>query len=554
MKKVILLCICSVLSLYGRVIDGYDNSIGPGQHITLNETDTLILKEKMFIEAGASLTLEPGVLVKGEPGSALIVCKNAKLIAEGTKDKPIIFTATQDSLKEEYNIQWYPKGDIHDGYWGGIVFCGNAPVDVPGGNSNLTVIGDARADYGGSDESDTSGVLSYVSIRYAGTNYDNEFFHDAMDDKREFGGLTLCGVGNGTRIENVEVYCSMDDGFKFLGGTVNCKYLLAAYCADNGFDYDEGYKGTGQFYCGYLRRIISDNEGIGCVRHENGNSQNRPIPMFANMTLVTNDSHKDAIVFSKMGGARYVNSIFFDAGKVNIMEMGTTWSLTKSNDISIMNCVFGKGGYFDNTDWGDFAANDSTLEMLAINNNDIWYYDVPSDNFFKAFSNVYFGVLAKTGNTDLRPIDTLPLMNIYRIDDLDNSYLTPVCYKGAFDPSEDTVWIRKWTALDFHQFLSREDIAPRNGCPTGVTTKVGEYKSGISKINFNNGILSIEHGFGNDEKTLVYLFNIQGKIVGSHQLFGKKSVIPLQSCAPGLYICQIKSKQKIKTHYFHISK
>ena len=71
----------------------------------------------VVVTSGAELQIEAGTTIKGHDGtgdatSYLIVDKGAKIMAEGTVDKPIIFT----SLAE-----------VQDhGLWGGVTIIGNA--------------------------------------------------------------------------------------------------------------------------------------------------------------------------------------------------------------------------------------------------------------------------------------------------------------------------------------------------------------------------------------------------------------------------------------------
>ena len=56
------------------------------------------LDGRIAVEAGATLTIQEGTIIKGQAGSgpnasALLIARNAKLIAEGTADMPIIFTS-----------------------------------------------------------------------------------------------------------------------------------------------------------------------------------------------------------------------------------------------------------------------------------------------------------------------------------------------------------------------------------------------------------------------------------------------------------------------------
>ena len=89
------------------------------------------------------------------------------------------------------------------------------------------------------NNSDNSGILRYVSIRFGG-------FEFAPNE--EINGLTLGGVGSGTIIENVEVFSNSDDGVEFFGGTVNTKNIAVAFCHDESFDIDQGHSGFHQFW------------------------------------------------------------------------------------------------------------------------------------------------------------------------------------------------------------------------------------------------------------------------------------------------------------------
>ena len=64
------------------------------------------------------LTIEPGAVLFGQSGNDyLVVHRDAKIMAEGSKTKPIIMTSIQD-VKGEATAA---------GQWGGVVILGNAP-------------------------------------------------------------------------------------------------------------------------------------------------------------------------------------------------------------------------------------------------------------------------------------------------------------------------------------------------------------------------------------------------------------------------------------------
>jgi hypothetical protein len=112
----------------------------------------------------------------------------------------------------------------------------------------------------------------------------------------------------------VEVISNADDGFEFFGGTVNCKYLVSALCADDAFDYDEGYRGKGQFWTAIqdLEEGSHLVEANGGIVPENG----RPLsaPYLFNLTLVGTgiSNGRTAVCFSRNAGGWISNSILLN--------------------------------------------------------------------------------------------------------------------------------------------------------------------------------------------------------------------------------------------------
>jgi len=106
------------------------------------------------------------------------------------------------------------------------------------GVNEILPSGDTRAQYGGTDDNDSSGIMRYVSIRHTGINI-------GESDGNEIQGLTLGGVGAGTTLEYIESYASGDDGVEFFGGNVNLKYFVSAFNSDDAVDWDQGYRGKG---------------------------------------------------------------------------------------------------------------------------------------------------------------------------------------------------------------------------------------------------------------------------------------------------------------------
>jgi len=205
-----------------------DNGSGTGT-TTWESGETYFLQGFVYVNEGQTLTIEPGCVIKGKSGqgenaSALIVARGAKLMAEGTADSPIIFTAEADDLNGSVSV-------TDRGLWGGLIILGSAQLNSTPGESQIEGIptSEPRGRYGGSNDADNSGVIKYVSIRHGGTD---------IGEGNEINGLTLGAVGSGTVIDYVEVIANKDDGFEFFGGTPQLKHILVAYVGDDCFDYD----------------------------------------------------------------------------------------------------------------------------------------------------------------------------------------------------------------------------------------------------------------------------------------------------------------------------
>ena len=148
------------------VFDG--NVIGNGdQEFVFSGKETLtqgtyLLKGWVYIADGAELTIEPGTIIKGDKQTkaALIVEPGGKLYAQGTADKPIVFTSEE------------AKGNRRPGDWGGLIICGNARNN----QGQMQIEGGPRTKHGGSNDADNSGIISYVRVEFAG-----EYHRDSSD-------------------------------------------------------------------------------------------------------------------------------------------------------------------------------------------------------------------------------------------------------------------------------------------------------------------------------------------------------------------------------------
>lgn len=215
--------------------------------ITSNTTWTSdkiwILNSKVVVDAGITLTIEPGTIIKGKEGSGslatgLIVARGGKLNAVGTAQKPIIFTSIADNIKIGEKAGTNLK-IADNSLWGGVIILGKARGSFSGDVTEFQIEGIPASDsfglYGGTDDADNSGHLEYISIRHGGAE---------IGAGNEINGLTLGAVGSGTIIKNIEILATLDDGIEFFGGTVSPTNVLIWAQGDDGLDIDQAYGGT----------------------------------------------------------------------------------------------------------------------------------------------------------------------------------------------------------------------------------------------------------------------------------------------------------------------
>ncbi len=202
---------------------------------------------------GATLTIEPGTLIKSGPDGSLIVSRGGMIDAVGTKDEPIVFTSLADN------------GSKAVGDWGGVLLLGNAR------NWNEEELIEGLAEdplnyHGGDDDADSSGTLKYVRIEFGGTDIGNG---------NEINGLTMGSVGSGTTISYVQVNTTQDDGFEWFGGTVDADHLVVNNAGDDMFDGDVGWRGALEYAFGrHVNPLSGDPNGY---EMDGDNDSARPV-------------------------------------------------------------------------------------------------------------------------------------------------------------------------------------------------------------------------------------------------------------------------------------
>jgi Secretion system C-terminal sorting domain len=256
------------------------NSSSINSTVTLHRSTTYYMKGFNYVNNGAVLIIEAGTKIFGDYDTkgTLIIQRGGKIIADANAGDPILFTSRQ------------PAGQRSAGDWGGVIILGRSGINTVTGADSAEIEGFGAGQgpiYGGQPriDDDSSGVLRYVRIEFAGVNLTGI-------SGNEINGLTMGGVGSRTVIDYVQVSYSGDDSYEWFGGTVTCKHLVAFKGLDDDWDTDNGFRGKIQF-CLSVR-----DSGIVDVSTSNGfesdNNVNTPVnfnsprthPIFSNMTVI----------------------------------------------------------------------------------------------------------------------------------------------------------------------------------------------------------------------------------------------------------------------------
>lgn len=417
---------------------------------TLKTGSTYKLRGIVYLVDGATLTIEPGTRIEGEKSSrgALVVTRGTKLIANGTKEKPIVFTSDASSPA---------SGD-----WGGIVMLGRARTnssfngtaglgEIEGGINN----GEGLGLYGGADDADNSGSLKYVRIEYAGYAF--------LPDK-ELNSLTLGGVGSGTTIDHVQVSYALDDAYEFFGGTVNATHLIAYKTLDDDFDTDNGYRGKIQFGIvlrDSTRADISKVEGFESDNDANGSTlQPQTAPVFSNMTVLgprATTTNTGSNLF--LAGAQirrnssmslfnsiimgWPTGILIDASKGTPTDNNIT---AASPTLFVQNTIV--AGCAKGVDYAASSSAPTGWNAAAVNT---WFTTSSYGNSILATNDeVKLAAAFNYANPDFTPQAGSPALTGAAFSNAKVSGLTPVSFRGAVGaagtPEGD--WYKGWTRFN----------------------------------------------------------------------------------------------------------
>ncbi len=279
--------------------------------VSLEAGKEYFIDGSVHVKEGGVLVVPAGTTVKARNGfdNFILVERGGKIYATGTEDAPVTFTADTDNAGA--------------GYWGGIIVNGYAQISGAGdGVHEGTTEIDNNVPYGGDNNEDFSGVLTYVKILYSGARSSADIEHN---------GLTLNAVGNRTKIENIYIAEGADDAIEFFGGSVNVENLLAVNCDDDCFDFTQGYCGTlsncyGRWEAGFTS-TEEDPRGVEADGNLDGNGPDHtPQANFTieNMTIENLSSQvmNDAIKIRRGATAHIINALVKGNGSAeNLVDL-----------------------------------------------------------------------------------------------------------------------------------------------------------------------------------------------------------------------------------------
>ncbi|MDF2454690.1 MAG: hypothetical protein K0R51_683 [Cytophagaceae bacterium] len=415
-------------------------------NMTLDASKTYMIKGKVYVQDGVTLTIPAGTILKGQKSSlgTLIINRGAKLMAEGTASNPIVFTS-------EAGAGFRDRGD-----WGGIVMLGRGKqnkvlaspfnVAIEGITASGTENGTYGAGTGTLDDANNAGSLKFVRIEYAGV---------VLSDNNELNSLTLGAVGSGSTFENIQVSYANDDAIECFGGSANFKYVVIVSTNDDDLDTDQGYTGAMQYGLVIRDPRTADFSGARVWESSSAGVDVAPVskPLFSNFTVLGPLVYNNNSVAASSSGldADYRAAVEFNSGSE--VEVHNSIILGFADQINpataggkVQNCVFGFNG-------GDLALTGVTGCVVDSLEN-LYGSDFAA---YRLGANATTEVGAPTNNVALRTNAVLgwttpaPLLNsssTYKAGAPNvsgaSSFFANEAYYGAFGTAANSGW--NWTS------------------------------------------------------------------------------------------------------------
>lgn len=403
---------------------------------TLTNDKAYRVRGIVTVRNNAVLTINPGTFIIGMPGSqppsVLLVSTAGRLIAEGTRSRPIIMTSSQ------------PVGSRQRGDWGGLVMLGLAPLNDPGGKLTIEGLPDLpETSYGGNDPNHNCGSLRYVRVEYAGA---------LLRPNEETNSFTWGGCGKQTKSEFLQAHYGLDDSFEWFGGTNDGKYLVGTYGADDYFDGQIGWTGRVQYGVALANSDLS-NRGIEMDNYERDFAA-RPLgkPTFFNLTFVGNatngfdEADSPCLYFRRGAGGIYNNIVCqnWSTRGFGGANLDSITPLIGGGDFNMNGIVLWDNGKNVN------PARPNTLAGQVLEGFQAFASEA-SRNFIVADPMMKRPL--EYSDPDFRPMTGSPLYRANVIQPPDDGFFDQTAtYVGAFDQHD---WTEEWTI-----FIQEQDMRP----------------------------------------------------------------------------------------------
>ena len=458
------------------------------------------LQNQVYVLPGASLTIEAGTLIQSTAGvgGSLAVSRGGKIYVQGRKDNPVIMTSTNDDLtnwreaaNEWGNLTLMGKGLISASHFDGQPVGNNTKFPTGLNEKQMEGLtaafpGDQTVMYGGNDDNDDSGSISYLSIRYTGK---------VIGLGNELNGLSLGGIGRETDIHHVEIMNNVDDGIEIWGGTVNLKHVSIWNIGDDSFDIDQGWRGKAQFGLivqGYSLDA-SQGSGVGdnCFETdgaEDSDAQPVTTATIYNFTVIGQPIDGDhGTTWRDNARVQYRNCVFMDLGDELVRFDGDdgdgasgygfngtlSWEDTWTTDAGVHSLINAATDAVP----GDFNHPDTMYTVqqhgkLAEITDSVFYNNLKANAYTEAAAR---GVLEPSKNNVQSADGQMPIQGItrgaavskggksmLRVTSVDpraandavlsvgqannDAFFTSARYRGAFSPYFN--WLEGWTAAE----------------------------------------------------------------------------------------------------------
>lgn len=303
------------------------------------------------------LTVDPGVTIYGNQTPNIVdlltVSRGSQIFVNGSQVAPVILTSRADLVNGANTIRSGVTGEI-----GGLAINGRArlnectvnPAATPG-TVGCEQNGEGGSGvFGGATDTDNSGRINYMQIRYAGFPF---------TAANELNSIAMQGVGSGTEVDFVQIINGADDGIEWFGGAVDVKHLVVLGANDDSIDWTDGWSGSLQY--AIVKQNVGDDNGI--EGDNNGDTtadaSPRSAPTIANVTMIGDGASGEGVQVRAGTAGSVINTI-----AVNFAE-GLEWNPAGTGPNPRIDSIA-----LDNVGAGqvNFAGSGMTLFTAGLNN------------------------------------------------------------------------------------------------------------------------------------------------------------------------------------------